>query len=172
MLDPDPFPPPNAFFSLSLLGPVPLHANPCFLGTNFSIHLVKKGQKGGCWGRHLILLLPLLSLSLTFAARLASSRREDDEYKPVGLGVRLPRFCIKVDSNPSEIFSLSRPPSNPCNFAPFAFFRDPQPTYEEVSHSLGRRGGKGKGFSSRRSVDARDSIYIYIISPLHDRTNQ
>lgn len=48
MLDPDPFPPPNAFFSLSLLGPVPLHANPCFLGTNFSIHLVKKGQKGGC----------------------------------------------------------------------------------------------------------------------------
>lgn len=80
----------------------------------------------------------------------------------MGLGVRLPRFCIKVDSNPSEIFSLSRPPSNPCNFAPFAFFRDPQPTYEEVSHSLERRGGKEEGFSSRRSVDARDSIYIYI----------
>lgn len=161
MLDPDPFPPPNAFFSLSLLGPVPLHTNPCFLGTNFSIHLVKKRPEGRMLreASHPS-SSSSLSLSLTFAARLASSRREDDEYKPVGLGVRLPRFCIKVDSNPSEIFSLSRPPSNPCNFAPFAFFRDPQPTYEEVSHSLGRRGGKGEGFSSRRSVDARDSIYI------------
>lgn len=94
-----------------------LHANPCFLGTDFSIHCpVKEGQRGS-WGRNLI---PSLSL---FLKRVSAGIEveENDEYKPLGLGVRLPRFCIKVDSNPSEIFSLSRlPPPNPCNFVLFS----------------------------------------------------
>lgn len=73
----------------------------CFLGTNFSFYCpAERGPRdprGGTDESRLSLLPP-------------PSRARCLNDQPLGLGVRLPRFCIKVDSNPSEIFSLSRPP--------------------------------------------------------------
>lgn len=82
----------------------------------------------------------------------------------MGLGVRLPRFCIKVDSNPSEIFSLSRP--NPRIRPTSLLFSGSTPDLRRSkSHSLGRREVEEEGFCSRHSMDARDSS-IYRLSLL------
>ena len=112
MLGPDSFSP-NAFFSLSLLSPF-LRANCAFLAPTSPLpyHPLRRelGDPRGETDVSSPFFVPL-SLSLSLSA-LSSCRRaqENDDYKPLGLGVRLPRFCIKVDSNPSEIFSLSKLP--------------------------------------------------------------
>ena len=104
------------------------------------------GEKPTC-----LVLSSFLSLSLSLSA-LSSCRRaqENDDYKPLGLGVRLPRFCIKVDSNPSEIFSLSklplprritRPGSSFDAFSGSTELRT-RMTYEEEEVSPGN-GGRG-----------------------------
>ena len=155
MLGPDSFSP-NAFFSLSLLSPF-LRANCAFLAPTSPLpyHPLRRelGDPRGETDVSSPFFVPLsLSLSLSLCSALSSCRRaqENDDYKPLGLGVRLPRFCIKVDSNPSEIFSLSklplprritRPGSSFDAFSGSTELRT-RMTYEEEEVSPGN-GGRG-----------------------------
>lgn len=93
-----------------------LRANCAFLAPTSSALLVYGGDPGG---------------GNDGSPSVAPPSADDDGYKPLRLGVRLPRFCIKVDSNPTEIFSLSRRAASagslenafaPRNFSPLSFF--------------------------------------------------